>query len=288
MQLISILLAVVLLIAACGGSKLNGDTSIKSDVSVSDDVEPKVETGTSTPLPSEAPPPMPTPLPTANPTPTSAPVVDAEDIAWIEKREGMILNLIQSRGIVDSPVIAAMRIVPRHLFVPERYRDRAYNNTPLPIGEGQTISQPYIVALMSQLLDVEAGEKILEIGTGSGYQAAILAEMGAEVYSVEIIPVLGEEVRQRLDLLGYEQIQTRVGDGYFGWDEHGPFDGIIVTAAADHIPPPLLDQLKLTGKMVIPVGPPGGVQTLWLVEWREDRWVSINQGGVRFVPFLRE
>ena len=198
----------------------------------------------------------------------------------------MVAEDIAVRGIDDSLVLGAMRSVPRHLFVPEKYRDRAYADHPLPIGEGQTISQPYIVAAMSQLLTVQPGDRILEIGTGSGYQTAILAEMGAEVYSVEIIPVLAERARQLLDRLGYSAAQTRIGDGYFGWEEHGPFDGIIVTAAPDHIPPPLLAQLKPAGKMVIPVGPPGDVQTLWLTQRQGDKWISFNQGRVRFVPFL--
>ena len=141
---------------------------------------------------------------------------------------------------------------------------------------------------MSQLLDVGPGDKVLEVGTGSGYQAAVLAEMGTEVYTVEIIPVLAHEVRERLDLLGYQEVRSRAADGYFGWAEQALFDGIIVTAAPDHTPPPLLAQLKPTGKMVIPAGPPGSVQTLWLTEHQEDRWVSFNQGAVRFVPFVRE
>ena len=198
----------------------------------------------------------------------------------------MVAEDIEARGISDPRVLDAMRTVPRHLFVPEQYRGRAYDDTPLPIGEGQTISQPYIVAVMSELLEFTPGERILEVGTGSGYQAAVLAEMGAEVYSIEIIPALVDRTRPVLDGLGYSGLQTQTGDGYFGWPEHAPFDGIIVTAAPDHVPPPLLAQLAPTGKMVIPVGPPGDVQTLWLIEQREGNWVSVNWGLVRFVPFL--
>jgi protein-L-isoaspartate(D-aspartate) O-methyltransferase len=141
---------------------------------------------------------------------------------------------------------------------------------------------------MSQLLRADPGAKILEVGTGSGYQAAVLAQTGVQVYSIEIIPTLGERARELLDSLGYDAVRTRVADGYFGWEEHAPFDGIIVTAAPDHVPPPLLRQLKSSGVIVIPMGPPGDVQTLWLIERREGEWVSTNQGLVRFVPLLRE
>ena len=200
----------------------------------------------------------------------------------------MVERDIEPRGITESRVVEAMHSVPRHLFVPMEYRGNAYDDTPLPIGEGQTISQPYMVALMSQLLQADPGARILEVGTGSGYQAAVLAQMGVQVYSIEIIPTLGERARELLTVLGYKAVHTRVADGYFGWEEHAPFDGIIVTAAPDHVPPPLLRQLKPSGVMVIPVGPPGDVQTLWLIKRREGQWVSTNQGLVRFVPLLRE
>ena len=209
---------------------------------------------------------------------------DAERFA--ASRARMVEKDIEGRGIDDPLVLSAMLSVPRHEFVPDEYRDRAYSNRPLPIGEGQTISQPFIVGLMTQLLNVEPGDRILEIGTGSGYQAAVLARMGAEVYSIEIIPELAERTRKTFVSTGYD-VQTRIGDGYFGWEEHAPYDGIIVTAAPDHVPPPLRDQLRPEGKMVIPVGPPGGVQSLWLIEQRDGRWVSLNQGAVRFVPFVR-
>ncbi len=213
---------------------------------------------------------------------------DSTDVeSFATSRARMVERDIMDRGVDDPLVLSAMLAVGRHEFVPEEYRGRAYNDTPLPIGMGQTISQPFIVALMTALLDVQPGDKILEVGTGSGYQSAILAKMGAEVYSIEIIPELAERARESLDHAGYK-VPTRVGDGYYGWDEHAPYDGIIVTAAADHVPPPLRDQLAPDGKMVIPVGPPGGIQSLWLIERRDGRLVSINQGAVRFVPFVRE
>ena len=218
---------------------------------------------------------------------TSTQLPDSTDVErFATSRARMVERDIEARGVDDPRVFSAMLSVPRHEFVPDQYRDQAYNDNPLPIGEGQTISQPYIVALMTELLNVLPGDKILEIGTGSGYQAALLAEMGAEVYSIEIIPELAQRAREALASTGYE-VRTRVGDGYFGWEQHAPFDGIIVTAAPDHVPPPLRDQLRPGGKMVIPVGPPGGVQSLWLVGQRDGRWVSINQGAVRFVPFVR-
>ena len=164
----------------------------------------------------------------------TAPMPSPEEDALFElSRDRMVEKDIEPHGITDSRVVEAMRDVPRHLFVPAEYRGKAYDDTPLPIGEGQTISQPYMVALMSQLLEVDAGARILEVGTGSGYQAAVLAQMGAQVYSIEIIPTLGERARELLTGLGYESVRTRVADGYFGWEEHAPFDGIIVTAAAD-------------------------------------------------------
>ena len=211
-----------------------------------------------------------------------------EDDRFRLRRESMVAGVIKPQGIEDRRVLAALRTVPRHQFVPDIYVDQAYINRALPIGEGQTISQPYVVAWMSELLDVEPGEKVLEIGTGSGYQAAILAEMEAEVFSIEIIPVLAGRSRDVLDSLGYDNVRTRVDDGYYGWNEEALFDAIIVTAAPDHLPPPLVSQLKPSGKMVIPVGPPGSVQTLWLVEQREGEWVFLNQGPVRFVTLVRE
>jgi protein-L-isoaspartate(D-aspartate) O-methyltransferase len=186
---------------------------------------------------------------------------------------------------LDTRVLDAVRTVPRHEFVQPHLRRLAYTNRPLPIGYGQTISQPYIVAVMTDLLDVGKDDVVLEIGTGSGYQASILAELVQQVYSIEIIPELGEKARKRLLRLGYENIETRVGDGYFGWKEHAPFDAIMITAAASHIPPPLLDQLKPGGRMVIPVGSPFLTQQLMLVHKDADGLVKTRQVlPVAFVP----
>ncbi|MBC7262760.1 MAG: protein-L-isoaspartate(D-aspartate) O-methyltransferase [Chloroflexi bacterium] len=194
---------------------------------------------------------------------------------------------IKVRGVADERVLAAMRAVPRHEFVPPEQRDSAYADHPLPIGYGQTISQPYIVALMSELLRLEPGDRVLEIGTGSGYQAAILAELTDQVYSIEIIPELATRASETLKRLGYTCIHTKQGDGYYGWEEYAPFDAIIVTCAPDHVPPPLVDQLADGGRLVIPVGPPGGYQTLWQIEKRGDQIITNNYGGVMFVPMTR-
>jgi len=203
-------------------------------------------------------------------------------------RDQMVERGIIAYGIVSPEVIAVMRRVPRHQFVPDKYLHLAYENNPLPIGYGQTISQPYIVALMTQELDVEAGDKVLEIGTGSGYQAAVLAELDIEVFTIEIVEPLALEAEQRLEELAYESIHVRNADGYFGWPEEAPFDAIIVTAAPDNIPQPLLQQLKIGGVLVIPVGPIGGVQELWRVTRLSlDEFQSTSLGGVRFVPFTR-
>lgn len=182
-------------------------------------------------------------------------------------------------------VAAALRQVPRHAFVPAEQAAAAYQDRPLPIGFGQTISQPTIVAVMTQLLDVQPGDRVFELGTGSGYQAAILAAMGAEVFSVEIVPELGAGARRVFADLGYRKVHTRVGDGYFGWPEEGPFDAIVVTAAGDHIPPPLVRQLKPGGRMVLPVGTRYLTQHLVLVERAADGAVSTRELlPVRFVP----
>jgi len=198
-----------------------------------------------------------------------------------------MIEIIEGRGITDEDVLNAMRAVPRHLFVPENERDRAYGDHPLPIGYGQTISQPYIVALMTDLLALKEGDKVLEIGTGSGYQAAILAEIpGIEVYTIEIIPELAESARERLESLGYTNLHCKQGDGYYGWDEYAPFDAIIVTAAPDHLPRALVEQLANEGQMVIPIGPPGGYQTLWkFVKGADGGLQAFNMGGVAFVRF---
>lgn len=190
-----------------------------------------------------------------------------------------------SGGEIDSVILAVLGRIPRHEFVPASLRASAHDNRPLPIGHGQTISQPYIVAVMTALLKVGAGATVLEIGTGSGYQAAVLAEMGAEVASIEIVEPLAAEAEARLRRLGYARIAVRVGDGYHGWPERAPFDAIIVTAAASHVPPPLVRQLKPGGRMVIPVGAPFQTQQLMLVEKRADGTLSTRQlMAVRFVP----
>jgi protein-L-isoaspartate(D-aspartate) O-methyltransferase len=186
---------------------------------------------------------------------------------------------------ISAPVLAAMGRVPRHEFVPERLRGKAYADRPLPIGYGQTISQPYIVALMTDLLQPEAGQVALELGTGSGYQAAVLAALGIEVHSMEIVPELGRAAARRLERLGYGNARVKLGDGYYGWPEKGPFDVIVVTAAAGHVPPPLLEQLKPGGRMVIPLGEPFRVQQLVLVTKDADGTLRTRQLlPVRFVP----
>jgi protein-L-isoaspartate(D-aspartate) O-methyltransferase len=200
----------------------------------------------------------------------------------------MVESQIRRRGVTDQDVLAAMERVRRHEFVPTRYQAQAYADHPLPIGYGQTISQPYIVALMTELLDLKTTDKVLEIGTGSGYQAAILAEIVGEVYTVEIIPELAAEAKERLTRLGYANVHTLQADGYYGWEEHAPYDAIIVTAAPDHIPHPLVQQLADGGKLVIPVGPPGGYQTLWQVIKKGGEIQKRNVSGVLFVPLTGE
>ncbi|MEW5912674.1 MAG: protein-L-isoaspartate(D-aspartate) O-methyltransferase [Thermodesulfobacteriota bacterium] len=200
----------------------------------------------------------------------------------------MVERQIVARGVSDPAVLKAMRTVPRHEFVPEELRGMAYNDHPLPIGQGQTISQPYIVAYMSEALHLKAGQKVLEIGTGSGYQAAVLAAMGAKVYSIEILPALSRRAAADLKRLGYGAVRLKVGDGYKGWPQEAPFDAIIVTAAAPHIPPPLVEQLRPGGRMIIPVGS-GGIEELTLVEKSAQGKVT-TRGlmAVRFVPLVRE
>jgi protein-L-isoaspartate(D-aspartate) O-methyltransferase len=223
--------------------------------------------------------------PVTSPSPGAA---TSQENSFEQERERLVLQGIIGYGIESEAVIEAMRTTPRHEFVQERYLDQAYANHPLPIGFGQTISQPYIVALMSQELGVEPGDKVLEIGTGSGYQAAVLADMEVEVYSIEIIGPLAERARQKLRELGYEGVSVRNADGYFGWPEEAPFDGILVTAAPDHVPQPLIEQLKVGAVMVIPVGPVGGYQELWKITRVSEQAVeSESLGGVRFVPFTR-
>lgn len=203
-------------------------------------------------------------------------------------RRRMVQQDIAARGIDDPKVLEAMETVPRHLFVPEGLRRKAYADHPLPIGEGQTISQPYVVALMTEALDLEGKERVLEIGTGSGYQAAVLAGIAAEVYSIEIIPLLADRARRTLKKTGYDRVQLKTGDGYEGWPEKAPFDAIIVTAAANHIPPPLLDQLAVGGRLVLPLGRTTHMQVLTLVTKEKDGLVVDQMGGVRFVPMVGE
>jgi protein-L-isoaspartate(D-aspartate) O-methyltransferase len=186
---------------------------------------------------------------------------------------------------LDQRVLAVMAKVPRHEFVPADQIAYAYANRPLPIGHGQTISQPYIVALMTDLAKVEPGHTVLEVGTGSGYQAAVMAQLAKAVYTIEIVEPLGQQATQRLAKLGFDNVHVRLGDGYHGWDEHAPYDAILVTAAASHIPPPLIRQLKPGGRMVIPIGAQFLVQHLMLVEKNADGTVSTRQIlTVRFVP----
>ena len=200
----------------------------------------------------------------------------------------MVETQIRARGVSDPAVLRAMEHVPRHSFVPPDYRHDAYGDHPLPIGYGQTISQPYIVALMTQLSHVGPISRILEVGTGCGYQTAVLAEVAREVYSVEIVPELAAESQRRLQELGYKNVSVRLGDGYEGWPDHAPYDGIIVTAAAPEVPPPLLVQLADGGRLVIPVGTCLGGQDLWLLEKHGDRVNRTNYGGVLFVPLVRK
>jgi protein-L-isoaspartate(D-aspartate) O-methyltransferase len=219
---------------------------------------------------------------------------EAADDGFREARERLVREHIvdppfgSQYAVRDQDVLRAMRKVPRHQFVPEELVRLAYEDQPLPIGHGQTISQPFIVASMTELLEVGAGDRVLEIGTGSGYQAAVLAEIVDRVFTIEIVEPLATSARARLEELGYENVDVRHGDGYFGWETEAPFDGIIVTAAASHIPPPLVEQLRPGARMVIPVGPPFQVQTLMLIERQADgRIVQRNLMPVRFVPFTR-
>jgi protein-L-isoaspartate(D-aspartate) O-methyltransferase len=205
-----------------------------------------------------------------------------------EAREEMVDETIIARGVSDPAVIEAMLAVPRHEFVTSDYLDQAYADHPLPIGYGQTISQPYIVAVMTEALDLASDDVVLEIGTGSGYQAAVLAEIVSQVYTIEIVGALAEQAEQRLAGLGYENVSVLHADGYFGWEEYAPFDAIIVTAAPDHVPTPLLEQLAEGARMAIPVGPVGGYQELWLIERQGDEVASQALGGVRFVPLTRD
>ncbi len=217
-----------------------------------------------------------------------AATVAAEDARYTRERQRMVSTQIEARGISDRATLRAVSRVPRHLFVREDYRSRAYADSPLPIGHGQTISQPYIVALMTQLAELQPGDRTLEIGTGSGYQAAVLAEITREVYTIEIVEPLYRWGAENLRNAGYDSVQVKNADGYWGWEEHAPFDAIVVTAAAASIPPPLIDQLADGGVMVIPVGSPFLTQTLTVVRRTGSDIRTRQMMPVRFVPFVRE
>ena len=219
-------------------------------------------------------------------SPKSPPASPTQVDSFEQARQEMVEQAIQGAGISDPEVLRAMRTVPRHKFVPLDVIDQAYDNHPLAIGYGQTISQPYIVAWMTELLELKPGEKVLEIGTGSGYQAAVLAELGyVDVYSIEIVPELADNAAHLLQGLGYTRLYVRQGDGYYGWPEQAPFDAIIVTAAPDHLPAPLAGQLAEGGRLVIPIGPPGWYQSLWKFVNTNGELTAYNMGGVTFVPF---
>lgn len=198
----------------------------------------------------------------------------------------MIAHQIAGRGVRDKRVLAALRNVPRHLFVPPEFRGSAYEDYPLPIGDGQTISQPYIVALMTELLHLTGKEKVIEIGTGSGYQTAVLAELAKEVYTVEIIPQLADKAEVLLKELGYKNIMVKSGDGYLGWPEHAPFDAMIVTAAPEEIPEALMEQLAENGRMVLPVG--AMYQELMVLTKNNGRLIQRPVLPVRFVPMIHK
>lgn len=218
----------------------------------------------------------------------SFPVLSTEDPRLIAARQRMVERDLKGRDIKDPKILEIMGRLPRHLFVERSLRNQAYADHPLPIGEGQTISQPYIVALMTQVLQVKPGEKVLEIGTGSGYQAAVLAELTDHVYTIEIRENLAKQAQERLKKLRYEKIRVKYGDGYFGWEEAAPFDAIMVTCAANHVPPPLLKQLKEGGRLVIPLGSTTYFQTLTLITKKKGKPEVQHLLGVSFVPMIGE
>ncbi len=209
-----------------------------------------------------------------------------EDYAIL--RKNMVEKQIQARGVTHLPTLTAMLNVPRHEFVPEAVKPYAYFDQPLPIGDGQTISQPYIVAFMTEALRLKKTDRVLEIGTGSGYQAAVLATIVDSVYTIEIVEKLALEAKQRLKTMKYNNILVRSGDGYHGWPEKAPFDAIMVTAGAETIPQALIDQLKIGGRLIIPVGPHNGVRQLVLATKKKNKITKKNLMSVRFVPFTRD
>lgn len=210
------------------------------------------------------------------------------DDPWGPRRRAMVDLQIASRGIRDPAVLAAMRKVPRHLFVPEALREAAYEDHPLPIGEGQTISQPYIVAFMTAALEAGPGARILEVGTGSGYQAAVLAEIGARVFTVEIVPGLAARSEGLLRSLGYGSVRVRTGDGFFGWPEEAPFEGIILTCATPEVPAPLFAQLSEGGRLILPLESKSGYQVLTRILKKDGRPRATSLLDVRFVPMTGE
>lgn len=212
-----------------------------------------------------------------------------EEEAFKRQRERMVEKQLASRGIKDKEVLDAMKTVPRHFFIPEENRAFSYSDRPVPIGFGQTISQPYVVAFMTELLKVDKDDVVLEVGTGSGYQAAVLSRLVKQVYTIEVVEKLGKEAMKKLEALGYTNVKVAIGDGYKGWPEYAPFDVIIVTAAAEHIPQPLIDQLKPGGRMVIPVGGVYVIQDLMLIT-KDDSSNIIKESiiPVRFVPLIRK
>jgi protein-L-isoaspartate(D-aspartate) O-methyltransferase len=218
--------------------------------------------------------------------PTIACLAGATDVDDAKRRDQMVEEQIRARDVSNPRVLAAMRKVPRHRFVPAHVAAGAYEDHPLPIGHGQTISQPYIVAYMSEALEVAPQHKVLEIGTGSGYQAAILGELAKQVYTIEIVAPLADRAREVLKSLGYRNVEVRTGDGYAGWPQHAPFDRIIVTAAPDHIPQPLIDQLAMNGRMVIPVG--REYQEMVILTKTDRGVVQKRTIPVRFVPLVRQ
>lgn len=211
-----------------------------------------------------------------------------ENADYSKKRQKMVREQLISRGISERRVLDAMSKIPRHLFVDRSLWDKAYGDHPLPIGEGQTISQPYVVALMTEALKLKSTDRVLEIGTGSGYQAAVLAEIVEEVYTIEIRKGISDRAMAVLKELGYKDVKTRHADGYFGWEEYAPFDAIIITASANHIPPPLIKQLKDGGRLIIPLGSTVYYQTLTLITKRGDNLITEQMGSVAFVPMIGE
>lgn len=214
--------------------------------------------------------------------------IGISQIDFPAQRKAMVNTQLKSRDIYDKATLNAMSKVPREQFVPKEVRIYSYSDGPLPIGEGQTISQPYIVAYMTQVLRLKRHHKVLEVGTGSGYQAAVLAEIVDSVYTIEIVEKLGLRSRNLLKALGYDNVEVKLGDGYHGWKEKGPFDGIIVTAGAEYIPQPLIDQLKEGGRMIIPVGPHRGIRQLVRVDKKDGKVKKKELMAVRFVPFTRD